>query len=283
MPILTPFIVLSALVTVFGTITNLLSLSYFVTQRKSSERLSATEAINKRLFILLNSFDILVSFSLSGLLVITFLEAPFQVHIVILRVFLFLVQCTGFITCVLSVIRAISIILPLHNVSSKVVVVVSVCFGVIEIISRVLPLDRKVKATKDFAVLIGLFFTVIFSNIFCIATLVGSKLVSWKREATITMGILSFLYCVFNIGFLVVTGLSVYKCEFKSCNHHVFEQTSFYVLLPLNSASNPLIYFMRNADMRKYLKKVWRRAVGPCRISEDREEQDVTAEQITGI
>jgi hypothetical protein len=95
-----------------------------------------------------------------------------------------------------------------------------------------------------------------------------SKISSWKREATITVGILSILYCTLNIGFLVEFGTSIFKCKMyeycpKKREPHI-EMINMFVLLPLNSACNPIVYFARNAEMRKFLIKVCGKIRKPC-------------------
>ena len=62
------YIVPSVLITVYGIVTNLLSLSFFITQRNN--RQSRTEVINNNLFIALNVFDILVCVIVSAFLLL---------------------------------------------------------------------------------------------------------------------------------------------------------------------------------------------------------------------
>ena len=283
------FIGPSVFITVFGTVTNLLSLSYFITQRNFNNRQSSTEIINNHLFIVLNAFDILVCVFLSIWLLARFLHennrdnALYKLgHIG----FIMSVQTTGFITCILSVIRAISIIRPRHQLNVKVLVGAIIVYCLIMIyLNRIhLELVKPVKKNileifiANCLIYTGMFLVVILSNIVCIAKLANSKVASWKREATINMGILSAVYCIFNIGFLVSLGFYIFKCG--SCISSQFEEICMYILLPMNSASNPVVYFLRNREMRRYLKNVWRKMT--CRISEQevRPEQDMTMSNI---
>ena len=112
------FIVPSVLITVFGTFTNLLSLS--ITQRNFNNRQSRTEIINNSLFIVLNVFDILVCIFLTAKLLFKIITGVFSLWTTVS--FIVAVQTTGFITCVLSVIRAISIVRPRHHLNVKVLV-----------------------------------------------------------------------------------------------------------------------------------------------------------------
>ena len=112
----------SILITLFGTVTNLLSLSYFIKQRNFNNRQSSTEIINNHLFIALNVFDILVCVFLSAYVLVGINDYGSTVHSVCLGAFIVANQTTGFITCLLSVIRAISIIRPRHQLNVKVLV-----------------------------------------------------------------------------------------------------------------------------------------------------------------
>ena len=280
------FVVPSALVTVFGIVTNLLSLSYYVTRRNSNDRVNTTETLNKRLFIFLNSFDILVCISLMGWLLLDNLGEEKKV---IMSVFMFMVGCTGFITCLLSMIRSISVIWPHYQLNNNLIIVASVCFCSGEVILQTLVCFgtmTDITKTANFIILIVMFVVVIFSNGLCIAKLASSQMVSWKRDATITMGILSMLFCFFNVGFLAMLGIRVFKCgdniqNSVKCLPGALGNTCLYILLPLNSACNPIVYFIRNAEMRRYLIQIYRRILGSCRNMEDRQEQNVTISDVT--
>ena len=267
----TLYIVPSVLVTVVGIFTNLLSLSYFVTQRKSIDRLTKTEAVNKKLFIMLNLLDTFICIFLTGVLISQYLnDAPtegftrFSVSI-----FLVAVQCTGFITCLLGSVRVISIFWPQHLLKTKLMAAASLCFVLVMIVIEIQKID-EIRLIAHFGLLITMFGIVLFSNTLCISKLVLSEVASWKKTATITMGILSTLYCTLNMGFLVVFSFKIFKCDLEKamfCVHPAFEQTCLYILLPLNSACNPIVYFIRNAEMRKYLDKMWARIKRLCRCT----------------
>ena len=193
------------------------------------------------------------------------------------------VETTGFITSLLSFIRAISIIRPRHHLNAKIMIGAIIIYcAMMSYFSYEKPAKNKPETIARFSILSGLFFVVIFCNIVCITKLANSKVASWKREATITMGILSAVYCVFNIGFLINYGFRVFDCGFKdsSCSSPTLQAISMYILLPMNSASNPVVYFLRNTEMRRYLKNVWRKMT--CRRSEQevRPEQDMTISNI---
>ena len=274
----------SLLITVFGTITNLLSLSYFIKQRNLNYRQSRTEVINNHLFIALNVFDILVCVFLSAFILAGIDEYGSIVHNVCLATFGGAVQTTGFITCLLSVIRAISIIRPRHQLNVKVLVGTFIIYSTMMLYLSVKLIQKNITTTIiHFSIYTGLFIVVIFSNVLCIIKLSHSKVASWKREATITMGILSAVYCVFNIGFQVYYGLFLFKCGLRDvvCTSPFFEEICMFVLLPMNSASNPVVYFLRNREMRRYLQNVWRKMTCRRSVKEEIGEENMLASNIS--
>ena len=283
------YIVPSVLITVYGTITNLLSLSYFITQRNFNNRQSSTEIINNHLFIALNVFDVLVCVTVSAfLLSVTIFFQKGNDFNLFFSIFIMVVQTTGFITCLLSVIRAISIIRPRHQLNVKAIIAAMIFYSIMIICLDIIELkNTQAKFIADFSNILALFVVVTLSNILCIIKLTHSKVASWKREATITMGILSTVYCVFNIGFLVNYGFRAIMCksprdspQTKSCLSSIFEEISVFILLPMNSASNPVVYFLRNREMRRYLKNVWRKMTRRRSVQEVRPAQDMTISNI---
>jgi hypothetical protein len=260
------FMIPSAMVTILGTISNATSLSYFLTQIKLNNRRTSTEALNRRLFILLNILDILVCISLTALLIAVISSENMLIGICVYSFFMFAIMSTSFITCLLTVIRAISITWPHYGLNTKAVFVSVVLYSLM-----ILTLEnilRKPCLVMELIVLISLFLVVVLSNTLCIVKLMRSKIASWKREATITVGILSILYCTLNIGFLVDFGTSIFKCNvYEYCpkeREPYVEMINMFVLLPLNSACNPIVYFARNAEMRKFLMKAFVKIRTPC-------------------
>ena len=271
----TPYIGPSVLITIFGILTNLLSMSYFITHR-NPKRKSHTETLNKRLFIVLNFFDIFVCIFLLAMLFTTTYDTKNSMWSIV--AFFVAAQNTGFITCLLSAIRAISIFCPQHRLNAKVMIVSLILYSVLMIYSNVQHFNLNEKLiTTHFSILSGLFAVIILCNGLCIANLLLSEVSPWKREVTITVGILSCLYCVFNVGFLVNYGFFIFKCGIRRdivCLSPTFERTSMYILLPLDSACNPVVFFLRNAEMRRFLKVMWGKVWGSRPGAGDDEVQD---------
>ena len=254
------FLIPSVVITIFGTATNLLSLSYFLTQRKSSHHRTATENLNKKLFILLNCCDVLVCATLSGELFILRHSGPVGFILFCHVIFMFVIFSTSFITCLLAVIRAASITWPHKKLQTEAVdlaiVIHSLGMGVLVLT------NFEGSLIIQAILLISIFAVVVISNLVCIAKLLFSQVAPWKRSATVTMGILSVVYCSLNIGFLLGLCSLVFN---KSGVNPVIEALCVIVLLPLNSACNPIVYFVRNKEMRKHLVKMWNGISGCCK------------------
>lgn len=117
----TAFLIPSVVITIFGTATNLLSLSYFLTHQNCNPYRTAAENLNKKLFIMLNSCDVLVCATLSCELFILSHSVPTGVVLFCNAIFMFFIFSTSFITCLLAVIRAASITWPHKKLQVKAV------------------------------------------------------------------------------------------------------------------------------------------------------------------
>jgi hypothetical protein len=124
----------------------------------------------------------------------------------------------------------------------------------------------------EYWILAGQFITVVATNAVAVGKLLLTKTQQetrrTTRKATITVGIISAIYCVCNIEILVYLGIIYYLYPFPfSRGIHPsgldkLKYISLNILVPLNSACNPVVYLMRKADMRVYLKSTWNRMLG---------------------
>lgn len=269
--VLDNYIVPSALVTVIGLIFNLLSLSYFITQRGKNIRASSTESLNRGLFVILNISDICVCIILTTTIIVYVLDdRDLDLFSMALdRAFSIALECTGFTTCLFGMMRVFSILLPNYKLKIKLIIASVVSFVVFLILLIIISDTLKFQELRfmaDFVIMISLLVIVIFSNTLCIVKLsLSPQVAKWKWEVTITIGILSVIYCVLNIGMIVYLGFIIFVCDYnvdRWCRNPNFEATSAFILLPLNSACNPIVYFIRNRGMRNYVNNIWRRLWG---------------------
>ena len=93
-----------------------------------------------------------------------------------------------------------------------------------------------------------------------------------ERHVTITVTLLSVVYCFFNISYLIHVGLTAFPAlTSKSIPAMtrvslpaLVHQVDVYVLLPLKSTCSPVVWWVRDGEMRRYLVEVFRRVTGAC-------------------
>ena len=132
----------------------------------------------------------------------------------------------------------------------------------------------EVVGIVQFSILACVFLIVVLLNVICLVKLYfspASQKENWKRKATTTVMILSVIYCVCNVGAVAVYGAeniwNYYSMPIELVD------VSYFILLPLNSACNPVVYLMRKEEMRSHVRTLWGRLAGcMCR----KEEQDIT-------
>jgi hypothetical protein len=264
---------LSVLIAIEGTATNALSLSYFFIA-VGWENMRRTNDYTTILFSALNILDL--SLSISALLYFTSLQAYdvaplfLKACYIIFTLFLF---TTSFLTCLLAVVRAIYLVFPFHIINWGLVKVSMLVYGIVCVallsLRVSIPIDHMTVTLTivydlRFSIVAILFLVVLFSNALAMIKLflVRSNrdvCSEENRKATVTVGIISVLYCVYNIGFIIMAGFSVFSpSSYENISIQIID-ILVYIAIPLNSACNPVVYLCRNSDMRSYLKTVWKR------------------------
>ena len=266
----------SALICVCGTISNTISLSYFIKREN--------DGLGNRLLMLLNTLDLLVC--LSGT-VAAILHAytnwddqdELQLHISIL-IYRGFVESTGFATCLLSVTRAISIAAPFCTMKGKYVCFAAgfkFCYyfglGVWRIYSYHIYIQYV-----ELIIYCAIFITVLISNMVSASKLLKrdnglgeETLPDAIKQATLTVFILSALFCFFNAIYIVLLCITynmvhnqnndpdfTYSEEFTTSTT-VALLAGYTLSMPLNSAFNPVVYFYRKQGMRDYINEAYQR------------------------
>ena len=275
--------VISGLLAVIGTATNSVSLSYFV--RKE------TRGLGSRLLILLNAFDLIVCLSASLVVLFNTLKDTervcdtagqcevasglgrlFEESANVFRLcFRITTQCTGFTTVLLSATRTTSIILPFYNIHGRTIALAvaahSLLITAMEttvialywVRSSFLPKAFQLMSWVELVVLGLIVLLVVLSNTVSIAKLqtgYATRMTELNKRATVTVIILSLLFCVFNTALIVMLGVGLYGTQL----HPTIIWLSLWVALPLNSATNPLVYIWRKQPMRQYLQRGYQSA-----------------------
>ena len=273
-------LVFTILIAIFGTSANSLSLSYFINvirfRRGTNNNHSST-----KLFAALNFFDLLVSLTSAAEFILWYY--PYiALEEVFISICMISMVMTGFLTCLLAVVRMIQLFFPLYIINWRAVNVSILLYSLMIAVLRALFLQKyfisdeshsaKVVRIVQFLILAGVYLIVVSVNVISLAKLYFSQSShtetrDMKRRATITVMIISVIFCICNIGSVVVYGAqalwSYYDLPLKLID------ISYYILLPLNSACNPVVYFIRKKDMRTYVQTLWSRFAGcVCRTEE---------------
>ena len=266
----------SLLIAIFGTIANTVSLSYFI---QVSGR--ASESPTTKLFAALNIFDLLLGVSSAvECLFFQFYYVPngYEVAEALLKTSL---HMTALFTCLLALVRGIHLILPHHIINWKAVNVSIAVYSFIVVVLRALFLNYahsddseenlmiKFVERFDFVIMTGVFLIVVLTNVISLTKLYlsqshSSKKETWKRQATITVAIISIIYCLCNVGFIVMFGAQIGMYPHFSIplsSRVKLADICYYILLPLNSACHPVIYLFRKKQMRSYVASLRGRSI----------------------
>ena len=275
-------IILSGVVALTGSATNALSLSYFM--RKVEKTLS------NKIFIMLNASDLLVSLFDVAIVAFHFCgksnsmcgknNPGFRVALLVMEVAL---ESTAFATCLLTVTRTISLCYPFYQINKKGVQIASLIFLIQEILRSIVRFYfYYISASRtyyyvDNGIRIASILIIIFVNLVS-SILSARKLLSKRKQlgiapvyddnqgprtntnqkATSTILIISILFCFFNIVYCIALYFTVKhsKAMFDKLPLalKIVHGFSLWLALPLNSAINPIIYFIRKKDMREYIK-----------------------------
>ena len=181
--------------------------------------------------------------------------------------FQLLVGATAFSTVLLSITRTISLLKPFYEINQKVIVASIALYWicVLLIYFLVFRIDMWVVVIYTMAELSLFIMIVATCSLLCVVKLRSnnnlSNTDSTRRRATVTILIISILFCIVNTAYLVGTlyawlflapmvesGETIKAAELFMINLY----TSF-VGVPLNSTINPLIYFARKKEMRAHI------------------------------
>ena len=219
--------------------------------------------------MLLNSLDLIVCVSATAILLLYVNNGHESTLSEVLDVLLDTsLESTGFATCVLSVTRTICLCRPFYRINGKAIVVSTACFLGYLMVRELLWLV----ITPNVYVLMYLIFcnctliitVVIGSNVISARKLLKSKdevgegrITELNKKATITVLILSVLFCCFNLVYVSSVIIFLLRVDVP----YTFHPFSSYIALPLNSALNPIVYLIRKHGMRVYVKELWERVI----------------------
>ena len=180
-----------------------------------------------------------------------------------------MIKTTVFITCLLTVTRTLYVVKPFFKIKTPCIMVLLSLFLCYEIIIVTLAFTGTIHFKYYWAELATLptFLTIliVISGLTSIKKLLPNNLgqktnTSVKRrrnvDTSITVLILAGLFCLFNIPFCVV---HIWECilgpgSLYGSTHNYDTYVFIYSLcVPLNSAINPIVYFVRNHELRVFV------------------------------
>ena len=269
--------VASTTLCVVGTFANITSLVYFVKKKEKTT--------GDKLLMLLNTVDLLLCFIATvETACISYLAGGNDgggnitiPMILIGALYFLLIDGTAYVTCLLSVTRAIGIVHPFYQLRGKLFVVLGIIvFIVIEFVQLVLLLAGLFRPGIIF--LAYAYVRLLISLLVMLIVLCATILAVYKltradlqgatenvsrnnRKATWTVVILSVLFLLFNSVLFGVTSY-IFANTLRVGYDTRVQSLIFYGLflaIPLNSSINPIVYLTRRSDMRHYLKQRYRK------------------------
>lgn len=266
--------VASSVLCIVGTLANTISLIYFVQKKNKTN--------GDKLLMLLNSVDLLLCACAA---VDTICLSLYQseddaryayAFMTFLIPYILLVDGTAYVTCILSVTRAIGIALPFYQIQGKLLVIVGIIVflvtELIQVISFVLLLLRSraggiLGPYVRIAISLLVLLIVLCAMVVAVHKLTkkdiraGERLSQNNKKATFTVVILSGLFFVFNSVFL---GMCINLFSHGNILNNdtqalILIYIGLFIAVPLNSSINPIIYLVRKRDMREFFVQNFRK------------------------
>ena len=234
--------------------------------------------------MLLNTLDLLFCFSSTLVLITGKLHAS-KHHVIVIAFSIFnflycvLLESTAFVTCTLAITRTICVWFPFYRVQRRTICGMVTGYFLYLLAKGVLylyvhhshhPAEALIGQTYDGLAVVAVSCMVFLVTAAAIASIVrlsktNNQDLGWhritetNRDATTTVLILSGLFLVFNLGFLVMLSLQVAGCDATNgCLSRVVYELGM-LGIPLNSAINPIVYFFRNRHMFQYMRDTARK------------------------
>ena len=279
-----------------GAITNILSLSYFINKDRKS--------LASKLMILLNTTDILVCVSAFIVFILMILHGfgmlDKQVLFIMAQWFQLLVGATAFSTALLSITRTISLLKPFYEIKQKVIALSIALYWIYVLLIYFLFFRFSMWTVVIYSMAeLSLFIVIVATcSVLCVVKLRSnnnlSNTDSTRRKATVTILIISVLFCTVNTAYLVgnlyawlvLAPMVQNGVTIKAAELYMINLYTTFVGVPLNSTINPLIYFARKKEMRAHIctscLRFW---CCCCKVKECREQtgasQDNRTQQVT--
>ena len=253
---------ISASICVIGTVSNLLSLTFFF--------LNWSNKLGEKLLVLLNLLDLMVCLTGTILFALNTAESPYPVVFKMFSAAYFtFLESTAFVTTLLTVVRALATYLPFYDPSIRLIRKLILSFLIYASGKAIACVLYPCVIVNWYNIL--LLFSLWMSNfvVFAVNFLTIRKLLTSGKElpadiqistqqskhASITILILSTLFCFLNLLYSVVLFNFILGKETISV---MFRNTVIASAVPMNSAFNPFVYFCRKRELREFLLRIMR-------------------------
>ena len=256
-----------AALTCSGTLSNLLCLSFFITH--------APRNTGSRILCLLNALDLMTCGVSTVTLIIGYISSnqdSIRISFIAFNFcFAILLEGSAFVTCILTVTRTISVCRPFYHIDQKILAGTMAVYFLYLIGRGFLYLYVAIHGHKDiemiglcydaagFSSLSLMIITVVIADVLAVRKLTKSRksnllqITNRIKHVTVTVVILSVLFCCLSMAFVTVLGMQLAGCSWvDGCvNHLVYEYGIMGI--SLNSAVNPVVYFARKRDLREFV------------------------------
>ena len=264
-----------------GITVNFLSLSYFLKKWK--------KGLGTRLLMLLNFWDSIVVTSGFSNRILMFEQntgegsTSVMSYYAIAFVHMLAYDCTGFSTCLISVTRTIKVCRPFYRLKCVWVAGCFILFFIYSFSREFIcyysiftdtdvsnnTILSQIKRHYPLIVSIGVTFNLISVLVSTLMTAywlfkrspIKGEISENTRHATVTIIILSTIFCLLNIVYIL--GAILYQRvtlgQIKdTAKLQQFRNISFEAAYSLNSTLNPIIYLTRKSEMRQFVWENWR-------------------------
>ena len=248
-----------------GVVANSVSLSYFTKKQN--------KGLGNRLLILLNCCDLAVCITVLPTRILN--HIPGRNDWIAWIVYILLqvsVRCSAFSTCLVSVTRTIKVCRPFYSIKGISVGISFLLYFLLALGNEIafMIFTEIINYRKEFYLIQSSSRTVIisvvaFSSIITACCLLKKSEIEVnnsadKRHATVTIFILSAVFCLLNLTFI-----SFYITNFIFLKPNILIETYIYhlqiashIAILLNSVVNPMIYMARKKEMREFVSDLWR-------------------------
>ena len=269
-------VILGFCISIWGITTNALSLYFYI--HKSDKSMAI------KLLILLNAWDLAVCTSVAGMQYASYsvncdtkdcTRNREGMYFVAYAYSVICFEGSAFSSVLLSVSRAIQVSQPFYRVKGKAIAVSFLLFLSIialrETVDTVFMFTLPHPLRVIYFVILGMEHVLIYlavgvSNAISVVTLLkgdgvagSGRVPETSKKATITVFMLSVSFLVANI----VCDVSVFITYLVVENYFTPAAATLHfaiwIVIPLNSSLNPVVYFVRNRELREYSRGVvWR-------------------------